>query len=1103
MNIQSTPSKPGETMDQWKKNSINVLYIFVAVLGIIATILTIISASNDSQALPRGITMAILSVIALVLAFFRKIDYRIKGWIVLLIGFAWAGMSLLRAGISGSGLILLLILPILALILINFTSGIVAALISFIGIIGYVVLTRLVTLQPGALPGGAPDGSGVMLENLITFILCLALVLWLINKNPGTRLVTGKDKQDTRRLGHEAERFHEEGQRLAGLGLWTWDLGSQRVVCTAQENRNHGLDTTQEPLTFDEFIARVYPEDYERIKSLILTSSKTGSPVEYDYSAIWPDNSEHLIHGRFELIAGENGQTQIGYGCSQDVTQQKQIESSLMESELKFRLSTENSNRVMTVISQAVKDFSDKVVTNLAMALAELARGNLTHNLTSNGEAIETVADEEEVYPLIEAFNEISKRMRDSIESYNDVTSEPCKRLVYVGADAYMEGNVCGERMGQLLGGKGKVAIFTEHKLSTSLELRTKGFQAALRKSYPQVKVVDYTEVGAAAERAYQRTKELIPQIPDINGFYINCANTSEGVAQAVDELHLVGKIKIITHDMLALTMKYIQEGKISATLSQDPFAQGYDPVMYLYNYVVSKQIPPRARMIVNNILITPENYGSYWQAGKGLIEEKGREERLVKMAETNAGRQLRIAVIGREESDFWKDVKDGVMAAKKSLAAHQTIVEWMVPQENIQTGTISERYYGPLFDRLVDEKWDAIAIILCDKGLVPHINRAVDLGIPVATLNSEPFSFRGMLAEVQKITDRLAHAYHQLKSAAEESTKVTDDITTAVTQVSGVQQHETERTTSSVMQLANVIDSVARDAQVQSVAVAKAFELTNKITSVVRQMEENINDVAQRSAEASETARNGSVTLEGSFRSMENIKKKVDISVEKVQDMGTRSGQIGIIINTIDDIASQTNMLALNAAIEAARAGEQGRGFAVVADEVKKLAERSSVAAKEISQLINAIQVSVKEAQSTMKEGADEVDIGVSQTNQAKDALNNILKSVSGVHDFAKQATLAAHEMDEATNNLGKSMDDVSTVAESNTAATEEMAASSTEVRHSIEQVSLSSAEMVKQITTAVQEIKSQIGNVHHSTAALEEMAMVLQQAVTQIKLE
>ena len=152
---------------------------------------------------------------------------------------------------------------------------------------------------------------------------------------------------------------------------------------------------------------------------------------------------------------------------------------------------------------------------------------------------------------------------------------------------------------------------------------------------------------------------------------------------------------------------------------------------------------------------------------------------------------------------------------------------------------------------------------------------------------------------------------------------------------------------------------------------------------------------VAQETAELSHT---GSDTVRRNVGAIEDMAGSIEEAGRNVQALGERSEQITSIVQTIKDIADQTNMLALNAAIEAARAGETGRGFAVVADEVRKLAERTAASTAEISKMVSDIQQQTTQAVDNMSAIQQQANHSVTLTRESGETLAQILEGARSV---------------------------------------------------------------------------------------------------------
>ncbi|MAT41633.1 MAG: hypothetical protein CL609_04775 [Anaerolineaceae bacterium] len=378
-------------------------------------------------------------------------------------------------------------------------------------------------------------------------------------------------------------------------------------------------------------------------------------------------------------------------------------------------------------------------------------------------------------------------------------------------------------------------------------------------------------------------------------------------------------------------------------------------------------------------------------------------------------------------------------------------------------------------------------------------------LGLAFRTLIT---NLRQQIGELSGSALQLSDSSEEMHDAAQQAGHATQQITVTIQQVAqgtAQQAASVNSTAQTIEQLSRAIDGVAQGAQEQSTGIMKASQVTSSLMENIQKVTENANSVAKDSKLATEIAQKGSLTVEETLAGMQKIKVKVGISAEKVKDMGDRSKQIGVILETIRDIASQTNLLALNAAIEAARAGEHGKGFAVVADEVRKLAERSAAATKEIADLIKTIQTSVSEAVTAMQEGTGEVENGVQKANQAGNALSEIQDAAQSVYKQAESVRQATDEMRAAADELVGSVDSVSAIVEENTAATEEMAGNSDVVSQSIENIASISQEnsaAIEEVSASTEEMSAQVQEVTAATATLADMAKKLADIVSQFTL-
>ncbi|OOV87554.1 methyl-accepting chemotaxis protein [Oceanospirillum linum] len=237
---------------------------------------------------------------------------------------------------------------------------------------------------------------------------------------------------------------------------------------------------------------------------------------------------------------------------------------------------------------------------------------------------------------------------------------------------------------------------------------------------------------------------------------------------------------------------------------------------------------------------------------------------------------------------------------------------------------------------------------------------------------------------------------------------------------------------------LTNQSDIIAEKTRQNGQKIYQQRTETSAVAEAINQLAQSTQDIIQHvhnaNTQVSQTltlGQDGIRQVLKSQDSVDDLASKLDSAGDVVTKLNQHAQGITGILNTIEEIAEQTNLLALNAAIEAARAGEAGRGFAVVADEVRNLSQRTSSSTSEIQQVMESVQQSAVEATQLMQDSSVLAKKSVDDAGLAKEMLTRILEAVEEISHVASHISSATEQQAALSEEIHSNTDVIRSVAD------------------------------------------------------------------------
>lgn len=284
------------------------------------------------------------------------------------------------------------------------------------------------------------------------------------------------------------------------------------------------------------------------------------------------------------------------------------------------------------------------------------------------------------------------------------------------------------------------------------------------------------------------------------------------------------------------------------------------------------------------------------------------------------------------------------------------------------------------------------------------------------------------------------------------------------------------DTTVSAIDQVTKAIEEVAEGSTTQAQDTAGAMANIEELNATLDIISDKVVTLSKMSDETKDVSTKAKETMAELIDINTQTKSDIDNIVEQSEKNVEAVNKINVILKTIEEISSQTNLLSLNASIEAARAGEAGRGFAVVAKEIGSLAESSASAAREIQEIIVSLVEDIQKTSSLSDVLNESATKQLGKIQDTREMFNRVLNAIGEISEGTERIRTEVESIDAVKNGIGETIESLSSISEENAAASEETTASANLVNEDMKQIGRVSQDMME----LAEELKKSISFFH-----------------------